>query len=428
MCSFSFSTNPKDLDALNTNNIFLKKRGPDHTTAIADRDFCAIHNLLHVTGNKTPQPIIKRNTYTFFNGEIYNYSRKYSCDSLAVPDLLENVNNFHTKADGEYAIVSFDKERQLVYFLKDIFGTKPLYYSIENGKLLVSSLRSGLYGLSKNVLPVQPNSIYKYNIKTKTLTIDSNAYRFDLEQKNNSLKSFNLALKAAIKKRIPRQKFCVGLSSGVDSGILALHTYREKHSNFISISNNENSDILNDRKNILKDKLTTYTFDTYAKSATLKLLINHSEPKTYIDYNYYKDSSSLCLSQIGQFCNKNHIKVFLSGTGSDEIYSDYGFNGERFTDNSCFGGLYPAQLSDVFPWKNFFEGTMQQYLEKDEKILGSFGLETRYPFLDKNLVQEFLWLTNDIKNKSYKFCLVDKLKRARFPYWTTKRGFSCETK
>ena len=26
-----------------------------------------------------------------------------------------------------------------------------------------------------------------------------------------------------------------------------------------------------------------------------------------------------------------------------------------------------------------------------------FGIETRYPYLDKNVVQEFLWLDNDLK-------------------------------
>ena len=32
------------------------------------------------------------------------------------------------------------------------------------------------------------------------------------------------------------------------------------------------------------------------------------------------------------------------------------------------------------------------YLAKEESITGGFGIEGRYPFLDKAVVQEFLWL------------------------------------
>lgn len=426
MCSFSFSTNYKDIDALDTNNFFLRKRGPDYTNKIIEKDFCAIHNLLHITGTMTVQPIITKDLYTFFNGELYSYPKKYKCDSLAVPSLYKHVERFHSIVDGEYAIIFFDRLIQKIYFLKDIFGTKPLYYSTEGGKLLLSSLKSGLNGLSSNIKSVLPNTLYCYDIKNKILNVKPDIHVFNTTQHVDNLKSFNAALRRAIRKRIPKQQFCVGLSSGIDSGTLALYTYKHNNSNYISILNNENKNIIQQRYNILKDKLTTYTFDTSSRAATIKTLFSHSEPEKYIDYNYFSDSSSFCLAYIGKYCNMKKIKVFLSGTGADEIFSDYGHNGIKYTDNSCFGGQYPVDLNAIFPWKNFFNGTMQDYLEKDEKILGSFGIETRYPFLDKQLVQEFLWLTPSIKNYSYKYCLVNNLIKMRFPHWTEKKGFSCE--
>jgi len=325
-------------------------------------------------------------------------------------------------------MVIYDKKIDAVYFFRDIFGTKPLYYSVDGGKLIVSSLKSGLLGVTKNIKSVLPNTLYRYDIKTRALTIKKNVHKFCIQQKKNNLQSFNKALDEAIKKRIPSQKFCIGVSSGIDSGTLALYTYKSKFANYISILNNENKQVCIDRATILRKKLFFYTFDAFSKALALKKLITNSEPRSYIDYDYFQDSSSCCLSYIGRYCNEKGIKVFISGTGCDEIYSDYGFNGEKFTYNSCFGGLYPADLSTVFPWKNFYEGTMQKYLEKDEKILGSFGIETRYPFLDKNLVQEFLWLSPNIKNKEYKFCLTSNLKKRNFPYWLEKKGFSCEKK
>ena len=34
---------------------------------------------------------------------------------------------------------------------------------------------------------------------------------------------------------------------------------------------------------------------------------------------------------------------------------------------------------------------------KEETITGTWGVEGRYPFLDKRVVQEFLWLSNSLK-------------------------------
>ena len=42
---------------------------------------------------------------------------------------------------------------------------------------------------------------------------------------------------------------------------------------------------------------------------------------------------------------------------------------------------------------------------------GNFNIETRYPFLDRDLVQEFLWLTAELKNKHYKAPLREYLIR-----------------
>ena len=38
---------------------------------------------------------------------------------------------------------------------------------------------------------------------------------------------------------------------------------------------------------------------------------------------------------------------------------------------------------------------VEDYLAKEESTAGAHGVETRYPFLDRGLVQEFLWLSAD---------------------------------
>ena len=105
--------------------------------------------------------------------------------------------------------------------------------------------------------------------------------------------------------------------------------------------------------------------------------------------------------------------------------SDYGFAGEKFYYHSEFGGLFPEDLASIFPWKKFYGDTQRSYLFKDEYILGSHGIEGRYPFLDWNVVQEFLWLTAGLKNNSYKGAIEAFLKQNDYPYEPLKkRGFA----
>ena len=68
--------------------------------------------------------------------------------------------------------------------------------------------------------------------------------------------------------------------------------------------------------------------------------------------------------------------------------------------------------------------TVRAYLLKEECVAGSFNLETRYPFLDKKVVQEFLWLTPELKNSHYKSVLHNYLTKNSFPFNEGKKtGF-----
>jgi asparagine synthetase B (glutamine-hydrolysing) len=109
--------------------------------------------------------------------------------------------------------------------------------------------------------------------------------------------------------------------------------------------------------------------------------------------------------------------VYISGQGSDEILSDYGHNGIVAPGflHSTIAGRFPSDLSSVFPWENFFGGTQEEFLTKDENVGGTYGLECRYPFLDYNVVQEFLWLHPDLKNANYKSPIFHTLQKKQYP-------------
>ena len=67
---------------------------------------------------------------------------------------------------------------------------------------------------------------------------------------------------------------------------------------------------------------------------------------------------------------------------------------------------------------------MVSYLAKEEYVAGSYGIETRYPYLDKYVVQEFLSLTHTLKNSKYKSVLDEYLTTFNYPFESNiKRGF-----
>ncbi len=63
---------------------------------------------------------------------------------------------------------------------------------------------------------------------------------------------------------------------------------------------------------------------------------------------------------------------------------------------------------------------------KEEIIGGSHGIEQRYPFLDKDVVQEFLWLKPELKNKYYKAPIHNYLNENNYPFTPNEKlGFNC---
>ena len=59
---------------------------------------------------------------------------------------------------------------------------------------------------------------------------------------------------------------------------------------------------------------------------------------------------------------------------------------------------------------------MESYLAKEEYVAGAYGIEARYPFLDLDVVQEFLWLKPEVKNLHYKSVLYHYLNKYNYPF------------
>lgn len=443
MCSFLITTKKYDEKLFRFANEKQQRRGPDATSIIEFDNFVFIHNLLSITGEYTEQPFFNRDKtkIAIFNGEIYNakeFTDQPSDGYSIIPAYETFGEKFASKLDGEFAICVIDKIKNVMIITTDTFGTKPLWLSIENGEIAISSYKSAINNLGfsqQHKIPPNTTIIISLNemraIKRLQLT------DFSLYQFKRNFDDWCIAFEKSIAKRASntRENLFIGLSSGYDSGAIAceLNKQKIKYKSY-SIIAAEDINVLNARKQRVENN-TIISLKAADYAAQQSFIANYAEAfKTAprknrpTGYDVFADKGAIGTGIICNEARKDNCKIYLSGQGSDEIMSDYGFNGKPAPGflHCTIAGKFPTELSTVFPWENFFTGTQEEFLYKDESIAGLYGIESRYPFLDKELVQEFLWLSEDLKNANYKSPLDFYLTKNNFPFAKgvhTKVGF-----
>jgi asparagine synthetase B (glutamine-hydrolysing) len=451
MCSILFTDKKiKDFEDV---NFFLRFRGPDNTEIVEDETngFTFVHNLLSITGEFTSQPFIEDGIVFLFNGEIYNFKDfgDYDSDGYCIIDLYkEHGIDFVKKLDGEFAIFLLDLNEDLVIIATDPFKTKPLFYSISEDSFGCSTYRTALDRIGhENVKRVKPNTCSVYKLSSYEKVDEFTIVNFDLNQHKDNFDDWDIAFKNAIRKRTSNtdKKIFMGLSSGYDSGAIACELLKQEVP-FKAYSvvgrgdwkNIEDMDVLNFRHNKINKSQFAEVENLYKSAETrefhrnfikthsenFKWTINTSASNYTENWNLCDDRGSAWISLICSEARKESRKIYLSGQGADEIFADYGFNGQRFAQHSNFSGKFPEDLSTIFPWNSFYYSSQESYIAKEEYTSGIYGIETRYPFLDKQVVQEFLWLTPQLKNSQYKSVLDNYFMENKFAFSRGKKiGF-----
>ena len=458
MCSFLFVRSRERISDTNISeaNRIGKYRGPDSTSTLRQIDsagfhIIAVHNLLDISGHAVSQPVARGGqqdaAFLCFNGEIYNYRQLATADSDT--DALISIYPDQGIAlgkclDGEFAAVIYDSATNQLHYWVDPFLTKPLFFGCDAaGEMFglatnASALRA--LGMS-DVSLAEANSSGSISFTDARIAQQKSTplREFDLTQHVEDYERWERAFIQSVRKRATHgvHKPVVFLSSGYDSGAicLALNLLGIEYTTW-SIEANENQQVLNDRINLNRDLAGAEAFRIAAidellrREAVSDIAVN-VEPFQYVHEDapgvfadFQADGGALGGWLLARHAATAGCRVVLSGSGADEILSDYGFAGDKFYYHSEFGGAFPEDLESVFPWKKFYGDTQRSYLFKDEYILGRFGIEGRYPFLDFDVVQEFLWLKPKQKNAAYKAPLDAFLRRHGYPFEENqKRGF-----
>ena len=364
MCSFLLTTLVVSATLLHKLNEFMVRRGPDATNVVTVHNITMIHNLLHMTGTPTLQPVHDptNNVYCLFNGEIYNYKEHgdFKTDTECIIPLYEKYGNgFATHLDGEFAVCIIDFQKRLLVLASDPFATKPLWVYLSPFCICIATYKSALDVLhvGNGAFRMPSNTCITVDMDTQREVCRNTVVIWDLRQFKLTTDDWEQAFVNAVRKRTDnvQHDICIGLSSGYDSGAIACvlgklgvtyHTY--------SITATENRQILDARlarHNQFADgsaTLITLTKEQFEHSKndvhTIVEPANLFFPVTGELYSVCLDNGAVGLAHIANLANLNNHKVMLSSQGADEIMSDYGFNGKGHFAHSQFGGLFPQHL------------------------------------------------------------------------------------
>lgn len=414
MCSFLVTTKIVTTDELLSANKLQQFRGPDNTSITTINSVTFLHNLLSITGDFKVQPFISDDVVAIYNGEIYNYKELYpsstSDGDCIIPTYLQYGEKFIEKFDGEFAIVLYDFKNQRIIFGLDTFGCKPLFYSLKDG-IHFSSYKSALINLNINqIIQAGGNEYFLYDItKNKLYKEQLTAFDVDNEHKTN-FNDWNDAFTSSVLKRgISSKPVMMGVSEGYDSGAICCGMV-VNNIEFKMFSIN----VLPTISNVLSWRHNNVTVPIpaientpiYPPDIKNKVLLNPS----YVDHIILnRKLYDKCEPYEYEFLNHKTNKV------ETKICRDtYGFLGAGFILSLakqegyriCLTGLAGDVIGnpDINNWirehKNLncsIEGwALNNSVYSCECCSGIHGIEMRYPFLDKKLWQETLWLDKNI--------------------------------
>ncbi|MCT4645615.1 MAG: asparagine synthase (glutamine-hydrolyzing) [Carboxylicivirga sp.] len=432
MCGISFILNKSDKNIdlnhqIKSMNNKILHRGPDAEGSFVYKNVGLGHRRLSIIdlSAQANQPLVYQQYYLIFNGEIYNYIElreelkkegytfKTNTDSEIIPAAFDKWGeDCLNKFNGMWAFLLLDTNNDKVFFARDRYGIKPLYY-YENKAII--SLCSEI----KQLMPVESfqkqvntdtiNCFFNGELNTSKNTFFKNVFEIrggesgfiDLETKTISIKQwykledhlkdysrlsyseivnkteelFNNSLKLRL-----RSDVTVGscLSGGIDSSAIvsSVKANNMASDQFCTITSTYDqkdydetyySDLVCDQYNIVNKKVKPQ-LNNFFSSGTLKRI------------NYHQDQPIPSCSHINEYevfkkAREEDIIVMLDGQGADEYFLGYGeFERQLFID--FLKSIKPIEAFKIF--NKFQKGkTLAQKVFEFKKAIHSIIINKR---------------------------------------------------
>lgn len=360
----------------------LAHRGPDgHGVQPLDHATLGHTRLAILDIEGGHQPMQFEDTWIAFNGEIYNYrelQRKYlpeqnlktHSDTEVLLHLFKKFGpEFIKLLDGMFAFVIYRNGETLM--ARDPFGIKPLYLgaSADGVTTYFASEIKTLQGLAASIqefpaghwLHSKTGWHRYYNIRDTVQAFDGS--------EADALPIIRETLYNAVQKRLLADvPVGVSLSGGLDSSIvsmLACKGTEQLHSFAVGVEGSE-------------DLAAAQQMSEFLNTQHHQLIYNEADMvKALPNVLYYLETfdPALVRSAIPNYflakLTSDHVKVFLTGEGADEIYAGY----EYLSDFTNPDALQNEMIEIT-------EALHNTNLQRADRMSMAFGLEARVPFLD----------------------------------------------
>lgn len=358
------------------NDVILKKmadsishRGPDEEGFYSNGKINLGARRLSIIDLETGhQPVHNesKTVWSVFNGEIYNYLelreflRKkghrfytdHSDSELLVHLYEEEGSNFVHRLNGMFAIALWDDNQDEFLLIRDRMGVKPLFYTIVNDTLIFSSEIKAILihpdykkdpnyeALShyftfkhvpspltafKDIYSLSPGEIIVYKNgkvnKKRYWRINFNE-NYKLEESYITKQLFSLledAVRLRMRSDVP---FGAYLSGGIDSSAIVALMSKSSNRAIKTFSLGYEDELKNKEADLYYARKISDLFGTehYEYIMSHRELIDDIEAViTAFDQPFSGTVSTFFLTKL----IRQHVKVALSGDGSDELFGSY---------------------------------------------------------------------------------------------------------
>ena len=360
------------------------------------KDRNIVGHALHAVVDHIPQPI-KKEGILVANCEIYNWEKlniRYQFKAKNDAELLLlflDKFGIHklNELDGVYSFAYW--KENVLYLARDILGEKPLWYAHNTDTFSFASEKKALEKVGFiDIQELNPRQIIRSALsENKIEIIDREFFTYAPEHTESFDKikeKTALLLDQAIEKRVPKQKFGLLFSGGVDSTYLAKY-FKDKEYDFTCYT------AVLDSAAIPADLESA---QKVAQELGLKLKVRkirlEQVPK-YLerivplieDSNVVKVGVALTFYLACEMAKEDGCKVIFSGLGSEEIFAGYERHKNSANINQeCLSGLRKMYERDLY---------------RDDVLTMDNSLELRLPFLDLELIKYALKIPEKYKIK-----------------------------
>lgn len=380
MCGILFVLNPED-NSFNKRLKTLIPRGPDEYSIIAGDNYIAGHTRNCITnpmGGK--QPIESGKWIVVHNGEIYNASedsKQKQSDSYHIIDVMNEFDPIKapSRLDGIFAYVAYNMETGEYYAARDPVGVIPLYMAKDGDTIWFSSELKALKGLDAEIC--MPGQIVTKNGAIKYTT----PYVKDVPSGNFVSGTIERLMDNSCSKRLHLDvPWGVLLSGGLDSSIIGSIIYNQHldtikwngniHTFSIGLEGSPDLEKAREMAMQMDSVHHEYVFTIQEGLEVLRSVIYAIET-----YDVTTIRASVPMYILGKYIRKCGVKVVFSGEGSDELFAGY-----LYFKHCPNRGEMHAECVDKMERLHYHDCL------RANKSMACHGVETRVPFLDKDLV------------------------------------------